>query len=59
MKEFIITYVKRDDKNYHNIYCNSYAEAVCVAQPLVRDESVEFVQIDVHETLKNTFESEV
>ena len=53
MKEFIITYKHTGNDNEHIINCNSYAEAVCVAQPFLRDDSVSFVQIDVCETLKD------
>lgn len=52
MNEFIITYRHKDSENEHIVKCNSYAEAKCVSQPFLRDDSVEFVQIDVCETLK-------
>ena len=53
MKTFTITYRNEGSENEHIINCNSYAEAMCVAQPFLRDDSVVFVQIDVCETLKS------
>ena len=54
MKTYIITYRNNGSENDHTINCNSYAEAVCVAQTFLRDDSVVFVQIDVCETLKDS-----